>query len=281
MSKDEMKPMRKGLHIGTSGWSYDKDWKGIFYATGGSLLKQYLKYFYTAEINSTFYALPKPNFVKHLSTLDENVFFSAKLPKTVTHDTRLDLRAKEGVGGETLNEYFRLLEPLHGRVQVLLIQLPPWELSKFGDLETFFSALDPAFRYAIEFRDISWLIPRVWSLIEDYGIAHVIVDEPKLSIDLRITADFSYIRWHGHGENPWFNYRYSLDELEPWVPRLEQVTSAVETTFGYFNNHFAGNAPLNAFQMLSMMKQINPKQQVKLDRMLQASATTQMTLDDF
>ena len=273
--------MRKGLHIGTSGWSYEKDWKGVFYSGGGSLLKQYLKYFYTAEINSTFYALPQPNFVRNLSTLDDRVIFTAKLPKIVTHDTRLQLRVKEGLGGETLNEYFRLLEPLHGRLQVLLIQLPPWDISKFGDLETFFSALDPSFRYAIEFRDESWLIQKVWSLIEDYGIAHVIVDEPKLPIDLRVTADFSYIRWHGHGENPWFNYRYSLEELEPWVPRLEQVTNSVETTFGYFNNHFSGNAPLNAFQMLSLMNTINPKQQVKLDRMLETSATTQATLDEF
>lgn len=273
--------MRKGLHIGTSGWSYDKDWRGIFYATGGSLLKQYLAYFNTAEINSTFYALPQPTFVKHLSSLDANVFFTAKLPKTVTHDKRLDLRADDNLGGNTLNEYFRLLEPLHERVHVLLIQLPPWNISKFGDLELFFSSLDPSFRYAIEFRDESWLIQRVWSLIEDHGIAHVIVDEPKLPIDLKITADFSYIRWHGHGEDPWFNYRYSLEELETWVPRLEQVTSSVETTFGYFNNHFAGNAPLNAFQMLSLLNRINPKQQVKLDRMLKASATTQATLDEF
>ncbi|MFW9810292.1 MAG: DUF72 domain-containing protein [Candidatus Thorarchaeota archaeon] len=270
--------MIKGLHIGTSGWSYDKDWKGIFYSSGGSLLKQYLKYFYTAEINSTFYSLPQPKFVKHLSTLDSNVFFTAKLPKKVTHDSKLDL---SGEGGSTLREYFRLLEPLHGRVQVLLIQLPPWDISKFSDIENFFSALDSSFRYAIEFRDESWLIQRVWSLLEDYGVAHVIVDEPKLPIDLRITADFSYIRWHGHGENPWFNYRYSIEELEPWVDRLEKVTSSVDTTLGYFNNHFAGNAPLNAFQMLSLLKKINPKQQVKLDRMLKATKTSQSTLDSF
>ena len=89
-----------------------------------------------------------------------------------------------------------------------------------GDLETFLSFLDSSFRYAIEFRDESWLTNEVWNLLEDYGIANVIVDEPKLPIDLRITTDFSYIRWHGHGENPWFNYRFSIEELEPWVPRL-------------------------------------------------------------
>lgn len=270
--------MKKGLYIGTSGWSYEKDWKGTFYTTGGSMLKHYLSYFQTAEINSTFYALPRTNFIKHLSALDESVFFTAKLPKKVTHDNRLNL---SGEGGETLTEFFRLLEPLRDKIPVLLIQLPPWKISTMGDLETFLSLLDSSFRYAIEFRDHSWLVNNVWNLLEDYGIANVIVDEPKLPIDIRITADFSYIRWHGHGENPWFNYRFSIEELETWVPRLEQITDSVETTFGYFNNHFAGNAPLNALQMLSLLKIINPKQQVKLDRMLKASTTTQATLDEF
>jgi len=270
--------IKKGLHIGTSGWSYDKDWRGTFYTTGGSMLKYYLTYFYTAEINSTFYALPKPNFIKHLSSLGENFFFSAKLPKKVTHDHRLDLSAE---GGQVLNEFFRLIEPIRDKVPVLLIQLPPWEISSMGDLETFLSFLDTRFRYAIEFRDQSWLNNEVWNLLEDYGVATTIVDEPKIPIDLRVTTDFSYIRWHGHGTNPWFNYRFSVEELEAWVPRLEQVTDSVETTFGYFNNHFAGNAPLNALQLLSLLNKITPKQRVKLDRMLKATKTTQATLDDF
>ena len=273
-----MSAMRKGLHIGTSGWSYDKDWSGIFYTSRGSMLKQYLQYFQTAEINSTFYALPKTNFIKHLSTLDESVFFTAKLPKKITHESRLNLQEE---GGKTLSEFYRILEPIHTRIPVLLIQLPPWDITTMGDLETFLSLLDSSYRYAIEFRDNSWLKNEVWNLLEDYGVANVIVDEPKLPIDLRITTDFSYIRWHGHGVNPWFNYRYSLEELEPWVPRLEQVANSVETTFGYFNNHFAGNAPLNAFQMLSLLNKINSKQQVKLDRMLNVAKTSQSTLDSF
>ena len=270
--------MRKGLHIGTSGWSYEKDWKGVFYKSGSSLLQQYLSYFETAEINSTFYALPQPKFVQHLASLDESFFFTAKLPKKVTHDSRLDI---SGEGGATLTEFFRLLEPLRERIPVLLIQLPPWDISTMADLETFLSVLDSSFRYAIEFRDFSWLTNKVWSLLEDYSIANVIVDEPKLPIDLRITADFSYIRWHGHGENPWFNYRFSIDELEDWIPRLDQVTSSVETTFGYFNNHFAGNAPLNALQMLSLLGTMSSRQERKLESMLEADAFQQTSLSDF
>ncbi len=270
--------MRKGLHIGTSGWSYEKDWKGVFYHSGKSMLQQYLTYFETSEVNSTFYALPQPKFISHLASLDETYFFTAKLPKKVTHDSRLDV---SGEGGETLTKFYKLLEPLQGRIPVLLIQLPPWDITTMADLETFLSALDSSFRYAIEFRDFSWLKGSVWALLEDYGIANVIVDEPKLPIDLRITADFSYIRWHGHGQNPWFNYRYSAKELKAWVPRLEQVTNSVDTTFGYFNNHFAGNAPLNALQLLSMLGTLSSRQERKLESMLDADAFQQTSLDDF
>jgi uncharacterized protein YecE (DUF72 family) len=270
--------MRKGLYIGTSGWSYAKDWKNVFYTSGNSMLKQYLLYFDTAEINSTFYALPTPNFIKHLASLAPNKFFTAKLPKKVTHDFRLDLT---GEGGAVLDEYYQLLQPIEDRIEVLLIQLPPWEISTMANLETFLAELRLPYRYAIEFRHGSWLTNSVQSLLEQYNIAHVIVDEPKLPIDLRVTTDFSYVRWHGQNDGLWYNYRYSLEELKDWLPHLEHVMNEVDCVFGYFNNHFAGNAPLNALQMLSLLGSINSRQERKLLKMLERDTIQQMSLDDF
>lgn len=273
-----MKKMKQGLHIGTSGWSYEKDWRDSFYTSGTSLLQQYLSYFDTAEINSTFYALPKPNFIKHLATVDKRKFFTAKLPKKVTHDHRLDL---SGEGGQVLEQFYDLMKPIEDKIPVLLIQLPPWKLSSMADLETFLSHLKTPYRYAIEFRDESWLVDSVWFLLEKYEIANCIVDEPKLPIDLRITTDFSYIRWHGHGGKLWYNYRYSLEELEKWKPKVQQVMSRVDTAYGYFNNHFAGNAPLNALQMLSLLELIDRKQERKMQKMLESTKFNQTSLDDF
>jgi uncharacterized protein YecE (DUF72 family) len=270
--------MRTGLHIGTSGWSYREDWKDVFYTSSSSLLQQYLQYFETAEINSTFYALPRENFVRHLLSVTPSVFFTAKLPKKVTHDHRLDLT---GEGGDELQKYFDLLRPAAHRVPVLLIQLPPWNIDKMADLESFFNGLDSTFRYAIEFRDESWLKPTVWALLEKYNVAHVIVDEPKLPINLRITTNFSYIRWHGHGEKPWYKYRYSEDELKEWIPRLEQVSAESESVLGYFNNHFFGHAPLNALQLLTILKRSSPAQIRKMEQMIKSTSTHQTTLDDF
>ncbi|MFW9889361.1 MAG: DUF72 domain-containing protein [Candidatus Thorarchaeota archaeon] len=269
---------RKGLHIGTSGWSYESDWKDVFYYSGKSLLQQYLAIFDTAEINSTFYALPQPNFVKHLASLKEDKFFTAKLPKKVTHDSRMNLL---GEGGESLKSFFSLMSPIQNKIAALLIQLPPWDISKMADLEAFLSQLDSSFRYAIEFRDESWMSQKTSRLLEDYGVAYVIVDEPKLPIDPRVTTDFAYVRWHGHGVNPWYNYLYSEQELEAWRPRLEDIMSRTESVLGYWNNHFSGNAPFNALQMLQLMGKINPRQQQKLDLMLRHMSFTQTKLDDF
>ncbi len=271
--------MKPGLHIGTSGWSYGDDWVGVFYSSKGEMLEQYLTYFNTAEINSTFYALPKPKFVSHLAELvSPSKFFTAKIPKKVTHDYRLDLT---GEGGVVLSQFFDLMAPVASKLPVMLIQLPPWDIDDMANLESFLSALDVRFRYAIEFRHESWLKPAVYSLIEKYRVATVVVDEPKLPIDLRTTADFAYVRWHGHGTNPWYRYRYSTDELKSWVPRLETLESQSRTVLGYFNNHFSGNAPLNALQMLQMLSAADARQEIKLAHMLEKSAAAQSSLDDF
>ncbi len=271
--------MKKGLFIGTSGWSYKDDWRDVFYHSLSSLLEQYLTYFDTVEINSTFYALPRKSFINHLVELPySEKFFSAKLPKVVTHDNRLRL---DGEGGTILETYFSLMKPLKEKTEALLIQLPPWAISTMGDLENFFSNLDLSFRYAIEFRHKSWLTERVWNLLEDYGIAHVIVDEPKLPINTRITTDFVYIRWHGHGTKPWYKYRYSEEELLEWKPILEDLETRSETVLGYFNNHFYGYAPLNGLQMLQYMGKINSHQKNKLERMTEYFSVEQTTLFDF
>ncbi|NWF96155.1 MAG: DUF72 domain-containing protein [Candidatus Thorarchaeota archaeon] len=274
-----MEQVRAGLFIGTSGWSYATDWTGVFYESKANMLEQYFTYFDTSEINSTFYALPRPEFVSHLAELrDQRKFFTAKLPKKVTHDCRLNT---DGEGGQTLQRFFEILSPLVNKIAALLIQLPPWDIDEMSDLETFLSALDSRFRYAIEFRHESWLKEPVFSLLERYHVSSVIVDEPKLPITLRLTTDFAYIRWHGRGSKPWYQYRYSEAELREWVPRLRELQEQTDCIYGYFNNHFSGNAPVNALQMLQLLQVSTPEQQDKLRRMLTGSAMSQSSLEDF
>jgi uncharacterized protein YecE (DUF72 family) len=269
---------REGLHVGTCGWSYP-EWKGIFYGSRTPMLQQYLTYFDVAEINATFYGPLKDSFVEYLATsLPECKFFTAKIPHRVTHNNRLDLTTE---AGELLTSFFEKMKPMRSRLEVLLIQLPPWDISTFANLETFLSKLDFTYRYAIEFRHKSWMTQRVWTLLEAYDIAHVIVDEPPLPIDLRVTTDLVYVRLHGHGVNPWYNYYYRTNELEAWRDRVNFLTDENDSVYLFFNNHFYGYGPTNAFQLLDLLEIINPRQRSKLERMIPHISMNQSTLDEF
>ena len=249
--------------LGTCGWSY-KEWEGNFYEkrSGQSKLRAYSRIFKTAEIDSTFYRNPsKGTVMGWLKYSPSDFIFTAKLPKLITHDKALGLRRDVKAD---LVEFLELMRPLQlgGKLGCLLIQLPPKYTYNPENLEEFFQMLDPTFRYAVEFRNVTWLMPetRTFELLEDYGVAYTNVDEPLLPPEMHLTADFAYFRWHGHGENIWFDYRYGKDELEPWVPKIEEAAGKVKKVYGYFNNHYHGYAPENCLQLIERLGLLSKEQ---------------------
>ena len=116
------------------------------------------------------------------------------------------------------------------------------------------------YEFAVEFRDHSWLRKETWKLLRDRNVAYTIVDEPLLPPDLQVTADFAYIRWHGRGVRPWYNYHYSKEELQEWVPKVKKVGGKVEKVYGYFNNHYHGYAAENCIEILEMLNAAKPPQ---------------------
>ncbi len=75
-------------------------------------------------------------------------------------------------------------------------------------------------------------------------MSYTIVDEPFLPGEINVTSDFAYFRWHGKGKHIWFDYNYSKEEIDMWVPKVQEVAGKVKI-FDYFNNHFHGYAPEN------------------------------------
>jgi uncharacterized protein YecE (DUF72 family) len=185
--------------------------------------------------------------------------FAAKLPKVITHDKKLGL--KEDIKAD-LDAFLELIRPLQlsGKLGCLLIQLPP----KYGynpeNLEAFFKLLDPLFRYAVEFRNLSWMRNETWGLLKENNVAYTNVDEPLLPPEVHLTADFSYFRWHGRGERPWFDYLYEKAELAEWVPKVEETAEKVKKVYGYFNNHFHGYAPENCLYLIEKLGLLTEEQ---------------------
>jgi uncharacterized protein YecE (DUF72 family) len=82
------------IHLGTSGWSYS-EWEGPFYRKGEKRkLRAYSSVFKIVEIDSTFYRNPsKGTVIGWLKYSPSDFVFTAKMPKTVTHDKRLCLKS--------------------------------------------------------------------------------------------------------------------------------------------------------------------------------------------
>ena len=151
---------------------------------------------------------------------------------------------------------------LSGKLACLLIQLPPKYTYNPGNLEEFFKLLDPTFRYAVEFRNITWLLPETvtFKLLEKYDVAYTVVDEPLLPPEVHLTTDFAYFRWHGKGENIWFDYEYNEKELDVWIPKVQETSKQVKKVYGYFNNHYHGYAPENCLQLIEKLGLLSPEQ---------------------
>ncbi|MBD3204747.1 DUF72 domain-containing protein [Candidatus Bathyarchaeota archaeon] len=255
------------LLLGTSGWSYD-DWVGPFYTKKTGKFSQYAKIFHTVEINSTFYRYPSEGMIFGLQRNSPPGFlFSSKLPGLITHDKWLDL--SKGVEDDTIR-FLNLMRPLAESLGPILIQLrPKFNLNEhMGNLEDYLEVLPSNYEWAVEFRDNSWLVPETFDLLSQHNVAYTIVDEPLLPPELHFTADFSYIRWHGRGTNLWYDYEYSEEQLEDWVPKVEEIESKTRRTYGYFNNHFRANAVKNAVEFLDLLDKATPEQKIALDRII-------------
>ncbi len=254
------------IFIGTSGWSYS-DWENVFYKSEKHKLKKYCTVFNTVEVDSTFYSYPSIELVKGLiNSTPDGFVFTAKLPSLITHQKRLDL--SKGVEKD-LDRFIELMQPVNRarKLASLLIQLPPrYSYDKYYEVfRGFLNLTVGELRYAVEFRDLSWLREDVLNLLSKYDVAYTIVDEPLLPPYTYITTDFAYIRWHGRGRNPWYYYHYSLSELNEWKQKILEVRDKVRRVYGYFNNHFKGYAVHNALQVLEILEIITPSQRKILE----------------
>jgi uncharacterized protein YecE (DUF72 family) len=257
------------IFLGTCGWSY-KEWEGNFYQkkSSESKLRAYSKVFKTAEIDSTFYRNPsKSAVIGWLKYSPSDFVFTAKLPKTITHENMLGLKKEVKADLEVFLDLMRPLQ-LGGKLACLLIQLPPKYVYNPQNLEAFFQMLDPMFRYAVEFRNLTWLMPatKTFKLLKQYEVAFTIVDEPLLPPEVHLTTDFAYFRWHGRGEEIWFDYLYKEEELTPWVPKVQDAAKKVKQVYGYFNNHYHGYAPENCLQLLEKLGLLSANQRKVKDK---------------
>lgn len=271
--------------VGCSGWSYD-DWVGKFYplelaGKKGDWLGYYSQFFKTVEINSSFYRPPGEGQVQSWikkGRVRQGFEYSLKVPQLVTHRAMVEGDLERAVFWATSFEK-SCVRPLaeSDLLGGLLLQLSPHFKKEPSSLQMLKGVLDALswgdFSYAVEFRHQGWLDrdrsgidPAALELLRERNVACVHIDGPGIHPGTELTADHAYIRFHGRNQDIWYggekecdhrlnryDYLYSQEQLEPWVPRISQAELKGAKVRIYFNNHARSKSVKNAFQLMDML----------------------------
>lgn len=265
--------MTNKIRIGPAGWSY-KDWEGIVYPQkpGSKFdpLEYLARFFNTIEINSSFYrpftAPTAQSWLRRVAAAANEFTFTAKLHRVFTHE-----RGKSTVADEkAVRAGFDELAA-GGKLGAVLLQFP-WSFKNMTEDRVYLAQLLDRFKdypLVLEVRHSSWNNPQIYEWLAELGVGVCNIDQPVFAKSIQpealTTSQIGYVRLHGRNYQDWFrekavrderyNYLYSLDELEPWLTRIKEVAKKTRETYVITNNHFRGQAVVNALEVKSILNE--------------------------
>jgi uncharacterized protein YecE (DUF72 family) len=264
----------KRIYVGTSSWSDHEE----FYPPdlpSNQQITFYAQHFAIVEINSTFYRLmPERNFLLWAQRTPPAFLFDVKPYRQLTwHDRKNppDQHAFEAFGSS--------LQPLRdaGKLGAVHFQFPPWfkfEADNVAYLKHCRESL-PQDRVSVEFRHRSWLegdhVGHLVDTLSGYEVGLTVVDEPQIgsgtvpTVVAVTTPELSIVRLHGRNAKMWykrvkrtadrFDYLYTDEELQAWVPNVAQLAEKAREIHIFFNNNQQDYAVRNALQMRDLIQQ--------------------------
>jgi len=240
------------IRFGTSGFSYE-DWIGPVYPKDlpkRQWLPFYSQEFDTVEINVTYYRMPSAKIVTGwIDRTPEGFLFSVKANKSMTHERR-DPEFEAFTAG---------IEPLvqSGKLACVLAQFP-YSFHPTPENTAYLHRLRKGLAdipTVIEFRDHAWVKQATFEMLDSLDFGFCSVDEPRLRglmpPVVRASGPVSYVRFHGRNAEKWWNhehawerydYTYSEQELEEWIPRILELDTEQAPVLVYANNHFRGQS---------------------------------------
>jgi uncharacterized protein YecE (DUF72 family) len=252
--------------IGTSGFSYE-DWVGPVYPKGlpkPDWLSFYAQEFPTCELNFSFYRIPAARTLQRMAgKVPDGFLFTVKAYRGITHERKDP--------GPQIEQLVQALGPLTGagKFACLLLQFPHS-----------FHATDPNRVYlgrlrerlrdlpaVVEFRSRDWIEERTFAGLRKLGYGFCCVDQPQFQSLVPpiavATGPVAYVRFHGRNSEKWwkhekawerYDYAYTDEELEEWVPKIRELDAEAPLTLVYMNNHWQGQAVGTARQLRLLME---------------------------
>jgi uncharacterized protein YecE (DUF72 family) len=231
--------------VGTCSWTDPTPIRsGRFYPasvkSAEARLQFYASQFRLAEVDSTYYSLPREETaVLWAKRTGHDFVFDVKafrlftmhptplpvLPKDIRESLPFELQHKANVYQRDLPRevtrelwarFERALLPLDsaGKLGIVLFQFPPWYYPGDEQHDYILSCKEKLkqYRIAVEFRHNSWVNEknreRTFNFLRDNNLPFVCVDEPqgfKSSIPpvAEITSDIALVRFHGRNRETW------------------------------------------------------------------------------
>src|SRR5579884_2223713 len=269
------------VYIGTAGFSY-KDWEGIVYPKDLKKRKihplEYLAQFIDCcEINTSFYGHIGPNvgrsWCQKVAAVNSSFQFTAKLFQGFTHlpkGTKAPSPFNLTVSAEDEKLAREGLDSVadEGRLGAVLVQFPISFKNEDDTRDYLFNLINKFSQYplVLEIRHESWNDADILGRLAEAGVAFANIDQPRLGKSLRgtqhVTAQVGYVRLHGRNYKEWFqadnrndryNYLYKPKELEGWKEKINDISQKAEKTFVVTNNHYKGQAAVNALELKNML----------------------------
>lgn len=239
-----------GIHVGTSGWSYDH-WEDVLYPPDTppwQRLGLYTSRFQTVELNASFYRWPaNSTFASWRRRLPDGFLLSVKASRGLTHAKRL-------YAPETwVDRIAACWHELRDRRAVVLVQLAPGHARDDARLDYFLSRVPAWMRVAVEFRHPSWHDDAVFAILERHQAAYCVMSGANLPCVLRTTAPFVYVRLHGPDHGHLYGGSYSDRDLGWWADRIREWDGGGQDVYAYFNNDGGGNAVRNAERLRALL----------------------------
>jgi uncharacterized protein YecE (DUF72 family) len=235
--------MHGAVRVGCSGWSY-RDWRGPVYpreAKPATWFAYYASRFDTVELNNTFYRLPSAPMVEAWAAQAPSRFvYAVKVGQFVSH--RKKLLDPE----RWLANHVDRVDRLGRHLGPNLLQLPPRWQRDVQRLDEFLAAAPRRLRWAVEFRDRSWLHDDVFQVLAHHGAA-LCIHDLLAAHPWERTASWTYVRFHGpHAIEHRYHGRYTGTRLRRPAERLAAWLDEGVDVYAYFNNDFNGDAVLDA-----------------------------------
>lgn len=258
------------IRVGPAGWSY-ADWEGIVYPKpkprGFHPLPFLAERFDCVEVNSSFYAMPRSENAERWAELVqpfENFRFLAKLHGDFTHGPHLE----DSDYNESTRRFHEGIAPLQeaGRLGGLLAQFPVTFRATRATAERV-ERLAETWRsevpLAVELRHASWFSERAVDWLRELGVTLLHIDLPAAKDhppdEFAATTRLGYYRLHGRNAANWFrkgvgrddryDYLYGLEEIDAVVAKARRLSKESDDLYVVTNNHFAGQAVANAFEI--------------------------------